>query len=57
MNAVCKNIDELSETIQNSYTKLTDIINTDSRFAIVKSDVRQECVDVFEKIVMTQNHK
>ncbi|XP_055913318.1 rab5 GDP/GTP exchange factor [Eupeodes corollae] len=57
MNTSNKNIDELSEIVQNAYTKLGEVVNTDSRFAITTSEEREATIDFFEKVVMTQNHK
>ncbi|XP_055844202.1 rab5 GDP/GTP exchange factor [Episyrphus balteatus] len=57
MNTSNKNIDELSELVQNAYTKLGDLVNSDPRFAITTSEEREATIDFFEKVVMTQNHK
>lgn len=57
MNANNKNIDELSELVQNAYTKLGDLVNSDPRFAITTAEEREATIDFFEKVVMTQNHK
>ncbi|XP_053952949.1 rab5 GDP/GTP exchange factor isoform X1 [Anastrepha ludens] len=52
-----KNIDELSELVQNAYTKLSDIVHNDQRFQIATNEDRESALDFFEKVVMTQNHK
>ena len=52
-----KNIDELSELVQNAYTKFADIVHNDQRFQIATNEERESTIDVFEKVVMTQNHK
>lgn len=52
-----KNIDELSELIQNAYTKFAGIVHNDQRFQIATNEDRESTIDFFEKVVMTQNHK
>lgn len=52
-----KNIDELSELVQNAYTKFADIVHHDQRFQIATNEDRESAIDFFEKVVMTQNHK
>lgn len=52
------NIDELSESVQNSYVKFADFINSaDSQFAHVSPELIEQIIDFFEKVVMTRNHK
>ena len=52
------NIAEVSECVQNSYLKLTDYINSpDSQFAMASTEVVEQVIDFFEKIVMTKNHR
>ncbi|XP_034657160.1 rab5 GDP/GTP exchange factor [Drosophila subobscura] len=52
-----KNIDELSDAVQNTYTKVADIVHNDPRFEIATNEDRESAIDFFEKVVMTQNHK
>lgn len=53
-----ENIDEVSECVQNSYTRLVDLMNgKDTHFVNVSSECHESVVDFFEKVVMTQNHK
>ncbi|XP_055376919.1 rab5 GDP/GTP exchange factor [Condylostylus longicornis] len=52
-----KNIDEISELVQNAYSKFSDILNNDSKFMNVSQTVKDECLDFFERVVMTKNHK
>ncbi|KNC34700.1 hypothetical protein FF38_09134 [Lucilia cuprina] len=52
-----KNIDELSELVQNAYTKFAGIVHNDQRFQIATNEDRESTIDFFEKVVMTQNHK
>ncbi|XP_039964261.1 rab5 GDP/GTP exchange factor isoform X1 [Bactrocera tryoni] len=56
-NSANKNVDELSEMVQNAYTKLADIVHNDQRFQIATNEDRESAIDFFEKVVMTQNHK
>lgn len=52
------NIAELSESVQNSYVKFADFINTaDSQFANVSTELIEQIIDFFEQVVMTRNHK
>lgn len=52
------NIVELSESVQSSYVKFAEFINsTDSQFANVSSELIEQIIDFFEKVVMTRNHK
>lgn len=52
------NITELSESVQNSYLTFSDFINSaDSEFANVSSELIEQIIDFFEKVVMTRNHK
>lgn len=52
------NIDELSESVQNSYAKFAVFINSaDSQFAHVSPELIEQIIDFFEKVVMTRNHK
>lgn len=52
------NIADLSESVQNSYVKFAEFINsTDSQFANVSSELIEQINDFFEKVVMTRNHK
>ncbi|XP_046807464.1 rab5 GDP/GTP exchange factor [Lucilia cuprina] len=52
-----KIIDELSELVQNAYTKFAGIVHNDQRFQIATNEDRESTIDFFEKVVMTQNHK
>lgn len=52
------NITELSESVQNSYVTFSDFINSaDSEFSNVSSELIEQIIDFFEKVVMTRNHK
>lgn len=52
------NIEELSESVQNSYNKFADFINSaESEFAHVSPELFEQIIDFFEKVVMTRNHK
>lgn len=52
------NIVELSESVQSSYVKFAEFINSaDSQFANVSSELIEQIIDFFEKVVMTRNHK
>lgn len=52
------NIAELSDSVQNSYGKFADFINSpESQFANVSSELIEQIIDFFEKVVMTRNHK
>ncbi|KAH8379765.1 hypothetical protein KR009_007050 [Drosophila setifemur] len=52
-----RNIDELSDTVQNAYTKVSDMVHNDPSFEIATNEDRDSAIDFFEKVVMTQNHK
>ncbi|XP_030375320.1 rab5 GDP/GTP exchange factor [Scaptodrosophila lebanonensis] len=56
-NSNNKNIDELSEMVQNAYTRFADLVHSDPSFQIVSNEDRDSAIDFFEKVVMTQNHK
>ncbi|EDW76984.2 uncharacterized protein Dwil_GK21172 [Drosophila willistoni] len=56
-NYSSKNVDELSDLVQNTYTKVADIVHNDPRFEIATNEDRDSAIDFFEKVVMTQNHK
>ncbi|XP_055317993.1 rab5 GDP/GTP exchange factor isoform X2 [Sitodiplosis mosellana] len=52
------NIAELSDSVQNSYGKFADFINSpESQFAHVSPELIEQIIDFFEKVVMTRNHK
>ncbi|XP_034481070.1 rab5 GDP/GTP exchange factor [Drosophila innubila] len=51
-----KNVDELSDLVQNAYTRFADVVHNDARFEIVTNEDRDIAIDFFEKVVMTQNH-
>lgn len=51
-----KNIDELSELVQNFYVKLKQILDNDQRFGEIPDSDKEDLMDLFEKSVMTQNH-
>lgn len=52
------NIADLSESVQNSYVKFGEFINSaDSQFVNVSSELHEQIIDFFEKVVMTRNHK
>lgn len=51
-----KNIDELSEIVQNFYVSLKQLMVHDQRFAEVNDSDKESLMDLFEKAVMTQNH-
>lgn len=52
------NIDEISDSVQNSYVKFVDFINSaDSKFSSVSFEMIEQISDFFEKVVMTKNHK
>ncbi|XP_005185385.2 rab5 GDP/GTP exchange factor [Musca domestica] len=52
-----KNIDELSELVQNAYSKFSDLVHNDASFQIATNEDREMTIDFFEKVVMTRNHK
>lgn len=56
-NSTNKNIEELSEIVQNAYTKFEEVVHNDQRFQIATNEDREATIDCFEKVVMTQNHK
>ncbi|KAH8415620.1 hypothetical protein KR222_006678, partial [Zaprionus bogoriensis] len=51
-----RNIDELSDLVQNAYTRFADMVHNDPRFEIATNEDRDAAIDFFEKVVMTQNH-
>lgn len=52
------NIDEISETVQNSYIQFADLINSEQlNFKGIEPEIRDQVMDFFEKCVMTKNHK
>lgn len=51
-----KNIDELSEMVQNFYVNLKQLMVNDQRFAKITDNDKEDLMDLFEKSVMTQNH-
>lgn len=52
------NVTDISESVQNSYLKMVDFIGAeDSSFVDVSPEMQEQCIDFFEKIVMTKNHK
>ncbi|KAL5290701.1 RABGEF1 family protein [Megaselia abdita] len=51
-----KNIDELSEIVQNFYIKLKQLMSNDQRFSEIPDSDKEDLMDLFEKSVMTQNH-
>ncbi|XP_030570866.1 rab5 GDP/GTP exchange factor [Drosophila novamexicana] len=55
-NNSTKNVDELSDLVQNAYTRVADIVHNDQRFEIATNEDRDSAIDFFEKVVMTQNH-
>lgn len=56
-NNSSKNVDELSDLVQNAYTRFADVVHNDTRFEIATNEDRDIAIDFFEKVVMTQNHK
>lgn len=56
-NNSSKNVDELSDLVQNAYTRFADVVHNDARFEIATNEDRDIAIDFFEKVVMTQNHK
>lgn len=53
-----ENVNEISDCVQNSYVRLSDLMaKEDSHFASVSPECHELVVDFFEKVVMTQNHK
>lgn len=51
-----KNIDELSEMVQNFYVNLKQLMVHDQRFSKITDSDKEDLMDLFEKSVMTQNH-
>ncbi|KAH8372503.1 hypothetical protein KR093_011772, partial [Drosophila rubida] len=51
-----KNVDELSDLVQNAYTRFADVVHNDARFELATNEDRDSAIDFFEKVVMTQNH-
>lgn len=52
------NINDISESVQLGYIKLADFINSpESHFYSLSSDVHEQVIDVFEKIIMAKNYK
>lgn len=56
-NNSSKNIDELSDLVQNAYTRFAEMVHNDPRFEIATNEDRDSAIDYFEKVIMTQNHK
>ncbi|KFB50752.1 AGAP005551-PA-like protein [Anopheles sinensis] len=51
-------IDEVSELVQNGYTKFRDFMQTEnSKFAASSDELREQVLDFFERCIMTKNHK
>ncbi|XP_049296835.1 rab5 GDP/GTP exchange factor [Anopheles funestus] len=51
-------VDELSELVQNGYTKFRDYMHTEnSKFASATEEMREQVLDFFERCIMTKNHK
>lgn len=54
----CNNINEISENVQLGYIKFADYINSpESHFSGLSSDVHEQVIDFFEKIIMAKNYK
>uniref|UniRef100_A0A2M4ADH7 Putative vacuolar assembly/sorting protein vps9 n=1 Tax=Anopheles triannulatus TaxID=58253 RepID=A0A2M4ADH7_9DIPT len=52
------NIDEVSELVQNGYTKFRDYMHMEnSKFANASEEMREQVLDFFERCIMTKNHK
>lgn len=52
------NITELSECVQNGYGCFADLVNSpDSKFANVSTELIEQIIDLFERVVMTRNHE
>ncbi|XP_034102488.1 rab5 GDP/GTP exchange factor [Drosophila albomicans] len=51
-----KNVDELSDLVQNAYTRFSNVVHNDPRFEMASSEDRDSAIDFFEKVIMTQNH-
>lgn len=52
-----RSIDDLSECVQNAYTRLSEVLGRDPRFQTASPEAREECMNFFEKVVMTRNHR
>uniref|UniRef100_A0A182KCQ3 Rab5 GDP/GTP exchange factor n=1 Tax=Anopheles christyi TaxID=43041 RepID=A0A182KCQ3_9DIPT len=51
-------VDELSELVQNGYTKFRDYMHMEnSKFASAAEEMREQVLDFFERCIMTKNHK
>lgn len=51
------NIEEVSEIVQNGYTKFQEYMNVEnSKFANVSQETKEQVFDFFEKCIMTMNH-
>uniref|UniRef100_A0A182IZ92 Rab5 GDP/GTP exchange factor n=1 Tax=Anopheles atroparvus TaxID=41427 RepID=A0A182IZ92_ANOAO len=51
-------IDEVSELVQNGYTKFHDFMQVESsKFAGSSEEMREQVLDFFERCIMTKNHK
>ncbi|KAH8302430.1 hypothetical protein KR044_006391, partial [Drosophila immigrans] len=55
-NNSAKNVDELSDLVQNAYTRFADVVHNNPRFEIATNEDRDSAIDFFEKVIMTQNH-
>ncbi|GAB0090453.1 rab5 GDP/GTP exchange factor [Sergentomyia squamirostris] len=52
------NVDKISDSVQNSYIKMSEYMNTEgSAFENTTAEQKEEILDFFEKCVMTKNHK
>lgn len=50
-------IEEVSEFVQNGYTKFQEYMNVEnSKFANVSQETKDQALDFFEKCIMTMNH-
>lgn len=50
-------IEEVSDIVQNGYTKFQEYMNVDSsKFANVPQETKEQVLDFFEKCIMTMNH-
>ncbi|XP_065090128.1 rab5 GDP/GTP exchange factor [Ochlerotatus camptorhynchus] len=50
-------IEEVSEIVQNGYTKFQEYMNVEnSKFANVSQETKEQVLDFFEKCIMTMNH-
>uniref|UniRef100_A0A182QZG9 Rab5 GDP/GTP exchange factor n=1 Tax=Anopheles farauti TaxID=69004 RepID=A0A182QZG9_9DIPT len=51
-------VDELSELVQNGYSKFRDYMHVEnSKFAGASEEMREQVLDFFERCIMTKNHK